>query len=316
MPKSHQYFIVQSSLVQNKELFDGENRFRSLETICKKVSEALKVGRVGVWLFSNDQTALIEEITVISDSEPTQGKIFFAEKLRTYLNLMKGSRIVHFKTRSEIVEVLGDYQEEVMCMMDIPIYSDGVMVGVVCVESNKIENWDKHDEVFVATCADLVGRVLEAEKRQIYSKELNQRIIFLEHNLKKRIAELHDANTDLEFALDSAQAGKWTLDFRTGELVLDQNWFAKAGIIGDSLPKNMDEFVEIVHPEDRHRVKEEVEIASQGNTEHYETRYRLLTKSGIQWCMERGRITRDRDGKAKKMAGMNFDITALVHWER
>src|SRR5690606_3609147 len=177
------------------------------------------------------------------------------------------------------------------------------------------ENWDKHDEVFVATCADIVGRVLEAEKRQIYSKELNQRIIFLEHNLKKRIAELHDANNDLEFALESAQAGRWTLDFKTGELVLDKKWFDKVGFKEEELPTNMDEFVKILHPDDRIRVKDEVDYFITGEGENYETRYRLVTKNGIQWCMERGRVTRDREGRAIKMVGMNFDITALVYWE-
>lgn len=316
MPKSHHYFIVQSWLVQNKELFDGENRFKSLQIICKKVSETLNIPRVGVWLFSSDQNALLEEITVIQGKAPTQGHILFADKLRSYVDVMAGSRVVHFKNREEIEKVLGDYEESVMCILDTPIYSDGVMVGTLCVESLKLENWTQHDEIFVATCADLVGRVLEAEKRQIYSKELNQRIIFLEHNLKKRIAELHQANNDLEFALESAEAGKWTLDFKTGELSLDKKWFEIIGVKEDELPKNMKDFVKIVHPDDRERVYSEVEYFKTGESDYYETRYRLLTKKGIQWCMERGRLTRDKNGKPLKLSGMNFDITALVHWER
>lgn len=316
MPKSHHYFIVQSWLVQNKELFDGENRFKSLQIICKKLSETLNIPRVGVWLFSSDQNALIEEITVIAGKAPTQGHILFAEKFKAYVDLMSGSRIVHFKNREEIEKVLGDYEDNVVCLLDTPIYSDGIMVGTLCVESFKTENWTQHDEIFVATCADLVGRVLEAEKRQIYSKELNQRIIFLEHNLKKRIAELHEANNDLEFALDSAEAGRWTLDFKTGELSLDKAWFEKVGITGQELPRTMEEFVKIVHPDDRERVLNEVDYFKTGSGEYYETRYRLLTKKGIQWCMERGRLTRDKDGRPERLAGMNFDITALVHWER
>lgn len=311
----HNFFLVQSWLVRNKEIFDGENRFKSLQTICDKVAEALDVAQVGVWLFSSDQTALIEEITVSKDSRPTQGKIIFAETLRSYLEVVSGSRVVQFNTRKEIEDALGGYDEAVLSMIDAPIYSDGEMVGAMCIESFISKDWSPDEEMFIASCADLVGRVLEAEKRQIYSKELNQRIIFLEHNLKKRISELHDANNDLEFALESAGAGRWTLDYRTGELQLDKKWFDKVGFKEHELPRNMDEFVKIVHPDDRERVKKEVDYFAEGKEDFYETRYRLLTRNGVQWCMERGRVTRDREGKAIKLAGMNFDITALVYWE-
>lgn len=319
MPKSHRYFNVQTLLIQNKELFNGGNRFNNFKLICSQMSSVLDVTQIGIWLYSVDNTALIEEITVIGESstDPSQGKVLYGELLTKYNNVVRGQRIVHFKSRDEINSILGeDYANKSESMMDAPVYSDGEMVGVLCLESSCIKKWDLYDEAFVATCADLVGRILEAEKRQIYSKELNQRIIFLEHNLRKRISELNDTNNDLEFALDSAQAGRWSLDYKTGELSLDKNWFENVGITGADLPKNMDEFVLLVHPDDRERVMREVDFFKDHPGDHYETRYRMQTENGLQWCMERGRVTRDREGNAVKLYGMNFDITALVHWER
>lgn len=317
MPRSRHYFEVLTELVKNRELFDGENRFKTFSLICENIAESMGLTQVGVWLYSRNEDAFMEEVTAIRGDGHSMGRIVSSEVISDHMEKISTSRVGHFTSRAEIEEVLGkDYNPGITNVLYAVVYSDGEMVGIVSAEDREAKIWNQHDEAFLASCADLVGRVLEAEKRQIYSKELNQRIIFLEHNLKRRISELHEANNNLEFALESANAGRWTLNLKTDELILDRKWFEKIGLEGESLPKTLQEYLEVVHPDDRARILDELVDFRDGKIEYYETRYRLMTQNGIQWCMERGRLSRDKKGDAYILSGMNFDITALVHWER
>lgn len=318
MPRSRHYFEVLTDLVKKRELFDGENRFKTFSHICEVIAHAMDVSRVGVWLLSNAQGAFIEEVTIVVGKGHTMGRILFSKEINQYVSKIQSARVSQFPDRGTIDHVLGkNYTPEVVSIMDAVIYSDGEMVGILCIEDDHVKEWTQHDESFLASCADLVGRVLESEKRQIYSRELSQRIIFLEHNLKKRIEELNDVNTDLHIALESAQAGKWRLELEGDILELDKPWFQKYGFSPDTIPTSMKEFYEILHPDDRKRVKEEIDIYQFNSSDDYETRYRLITPAGNQvWCMERGRVTRDESGHPIRLTGMNFDITALVYWER
>lgn len=318
MPRSRHYFDVLTELVKKRELFDGENRFKTFSHICEVIARAMDVSRVGIWLLSNAQGAFIEEVTIVAGKGHTMGRILFSREINRYVEKIQSARVNQFLDRANIDEVLGaDYTPAVLSIMDAVIYSDGEMVGILCIEDEEVKEWNQNDEAFLASCSDLVGRVLESEKRQIYSRELSQRIIFLEHNLKKRIEELNEVNSDLHIALESAQAGKWRLELEGDILELDTHWFQKYGFALENIPKSMKEFYEILHPDDRKRVKEEIDIYYVNSSDDYETRYRLITPAGNQvWCFERGRVIRDESGRPIRLTGMNFDITALVHWER
>ena len=317
MPRSRHYFEVLTSLVKNKELFEGENRYKTFSLICEKIASSMQVTQVGIWLFSRNESAFVEEVTAIHGNGHTMGRIIFSSSMNEYQKQISTPRVGYFADRTEIEKVLGkDYSPGITNILYAVVYSDGEMVGIVSAEDREVKVWNQHDEAFIASCADLVGRVLESEKRQIYSRELNQRILFLEHNLKNRIEDLNEVNTDLHIALESAQAGKWRLNLETSELDLDEVWFEKMGFAAADTPKNMEEFYKIVHPDDRKKVEEGLYKYHYQKGEDYENRYRLITPLGNHiWCLDRGRVFRDENGRPIKMTGMLFDITALVYWE-
>jgi len=77
---------------------------------------------------------------------------------------------------------------------------------------------------------------------------------------------------------------------------------------------NLDAFVQVVHPEDRERVRAQMLAPP---TEPFEIVYRIARPDGeVRWIHDRGFPVLDEDGKVYRMAGIAEDITALKEAEQ
>jgi sigma-B regulation protein RsbU (phosphoserine phosphatase) len=67
---------------------------------------------------------------------------------------------------------------------------------------------------------------------------------------------------------------------------------------------------EIVHPEDRDRVREEIGRYAEQNVEEYTQRYRIITRDGdARWVEDQTTVVRDRHGNKLYNQGIIYDIT-------
>ncbi len=112
-------------------------------------------------------------------------------------------------------------------------------------------------------------------------------------------------------AFDAMGDGIWDWDLQTGEVFYSDRWLESLGYERSGVSPDIS-FVEgIVHPEDRKILLEIGTAHLEGKTDHFECEYRLRKKSGdYRWTLGRGRVLeRDREGKALRVLGVNFDIT-------
>jgi sigma-B regulation protein RsbU (phosphoserine phosphatase) len=69
-------------------------------------------------------------------------------------------------------------------------------------------------------------------------------------------------------------------------------------------------FTEIVHPEDRDRLRMEVRQFAQADVEEYAQSYRILTRSGeVRWVEDRTSVVRDEQGRKVYNQGIMVDVT-------
>ena len=313
---AHQWFS------KNAEIYQSD-RLHSFEIISKKCTEVMDVERVGIWFFSMDHESIQEEITFIRDGQSTQGAILERSDFPVYFKRIKEEGIV--LTRDTFKEpfsssALEDYMTSrgVHAILDVPIFSDGALIGIVSIEKQGIpRDWDEPDICFATVFSDFIARIIEAEKRHSFEATLQNKIENLQDHLRKKIEKLTESNLSLDFALDSAQIGKWDWDVKTNSLKLSGSWFTKLGFYIDERPSTFETFKSVLHPEDMERVLKEIEENVSGNKLIFEGRYRMMTKNGdVQWCLDRGMvIARDEDGKPTKMIGLNVDITPLMKYE-
>lgn len=300
------------------------SRQRALGILCQKTSEVMGLDRVGIWLFTIDKDALYEEMTYLVRDNSTQGTILNRSDFPIFFDHINEERLLfienafdHIQT-SELIEI---YIKpfKVHALMIAPIFSDGEMIGIVSLEKkNEPYNWDIQDKSFAASFSDFVGRQIEAEKRHTYEKELRHRINYLEIDLKRKLDDLNEAKLSLDLALEGAQVGKWDWDLITNRLILNKTWYTKLGYAYNELPQTLDTFKSVLHPDDVERLFQELDRHLKGETIFYESRYRMLTKTGeVQWCLDRGCIIhRNDDGSPQRLIGVNVNVTPVVKWEQ
>lgn len=121
----------------------------------------------------------------------------------------------------------------------------------------------------------------------------------------------------MQLALEAGRTGIWDWNLITGEVHLDARVRALWGL-PDDMAASFELFRNALHPQDKKRTKEAVEVALDPNREgDYEIEYRVI---GLQdrverWVSVRGR-TFFEDGRAVRILGTARDITERKHREQ
>jgi signal transduction histidine kinase len=317
------YHSAQSWFAKNSEIF-RVGRHRAFEIICSKCAEVMDIERVGIWFYTIDKEAIYEEMTYVAGGTASQGMILRRSEFPYYFKRIMEERIVASPNTfvdEATKEFVDSYMKpfNVRALLDAPIFSDGDMLGIVCLEkTGTTREWDIQDKNFAAIFSDFVARLIETEKRHTYENELRHRINYLENDLKRKLDDLNEAKLSLDLALEGAQVGKWDWDLKTNKVSLNKTWYTKLGYNYGELPQTLETFKKVLHPEDLERVMDELDRHIRGETIIYECRFRMITKTGeTQWCLDRGCIIhRNNDGTPLRLIGVNVNVTPVVQWEQ
>jgi signal transduction histidine kinase/GAF domain-containing protein len=320
--KFENYHTTLSSFAKTSEIYQS-SQSEALEMICHQIAEAMNIQRVGIWFYTSDQGAIYEEMTYVVNGSKSSGTVLHKKDYPVYFERIQKQRVVTANDTfndKDLLEFLESYSKpfNVTALIDAPIFSDGKMIGILCCETTQgPRSWDIHDKHFVASSADFIGRLTEAQTRHAYEKELQHRIEFLESDLRKNLEELKEAKMGLDLALESAQAAKWDWDLTTDLVDISKTWFIRLGYeVPDSFMP-LDYFKKVIHPEDVEKVFNELDKHIKGETPFYECQFRMVTSKGeIQWVIDRGCITKiSEQGKPLKMTGVNVNITPVIQLE-
>lgn len=307
---------------REKEIYEV-SRLKAFKILSTKCLEATGADRLGIWFYNQEKDSLHEEVTFTKNGMISKGEVLKKSDFPSFFKSIEQERVLSCSdTESDIrtSEVFNVYMKprEIFSILDAPIFSDGEMIGVVCFEQKtKDKTWDKLDKNFVSNFSDFLGRLVESEKRHTYENELRHRINYLESDLRKKLYDLNEAKLSLDMALEGAQLGKWDWNVITDKVSLNRTWYTKLGYEFEELPQCFETFRSVLHPDDEARVLNELEHHLKGKTFFYESRYRMITKSGeIQWCLDRGCIMeRMKDGSPLRVIGVNVNVTPIVKWE-
>lgn len=135
--------------------------------------------------------------------------------------------------------------------------------------------------------------------------------------LERRNADyaLIESQARLDLAAHSAGAGMWTLDIAKGVFWITEKTRELFGFPPDR-EMTVDDFLELVHPEDRERIRQIILDGSQSIKEISE-QYRILRPGGVlRWIASRGRSYPGSSGKLNHLMGVSVDITQRVQDEQ
>lgn len=115
----------------------------------------------------------------------------------------------------------------------------------------------------------------------------------------------------LQSALDRSTDALWEWDVPRGRLERSPELWRYMGFDPTTMKHTLEEWLELVHPDDRARVSAELWSQVEHDRDTYELEYRVATPAG-EWhqIVDRGRaVERDADGRAVRVLGISADVT-------
>jgi diguanylate cyclase (GGDEF)-like protein/PAS domain S-box-containing protein len=137
--------------------------------------------------------------------------------------------------------------------------------------------------------------------------------------LTKRLgakSEILDVNRTLRDALDrfviacgGQQDGIWDWDVRHAKVFYSPRWKAMLGYQERDIGSTPDDWFELVHPDDRERLRSMMDANLAGSITPIEHRYRIRHGDGsYRWMLARAEMLRDDQGKVYRIVGRQTDV--------
>ncbi|WP_424015426.1 PAS domain S-box protein [Halorubrum xinjiangense] len=135
---------------------------------------------------------------------------------------------------------------------------------------------------------------------------------------RERERELRELSERLQLAVEGADVGVWDWDVRTDEVRFDERWAAMLGHETDEIDFDLSTWEDRVHPDDIGDAWDAIEAHFAGETDLYQSDYRMRTASGDwKWIRDRGRVVeRTDDGEPLRAVGIHIDVTEEKERER
>lgn len=149
---------------------------------------------------------------------------------------------------------------------------------------------------------------------QIFLICMSLPLLFLATSLEERnrVEEtLRERDERIGLAEESANLALWSIDYERQETWMSQRGRALFRFPPDE-PLSRELLLSQVHPEDRQKVDDAIELA-RGADQPFEIEYRLLRADGeTRWILARGRYLRNARGELSGLIGVAIDVTAQV----
>ncbi|NOQ73962.1 MAG: GAF domain-containing protein [Crocinitomix sp.] len=174
------YLEVIEELSKSVNLRNGEiDKFT--EEILIKSSDLLGCARCNAWLFEKEQSKLASLLSYsrINNSLKVDAPLTKKTLPNYFKFLQKNSLIVSDNARNEPMnsELLEGYiiPNQIMSMIDVPLRSEGKMIGVICFEHvRENHSWTFNEQNFTQSVAQLLSLALETNKKREYRIELEK----------------------------------------------------------------------------------------------------------------------------------------------
>ena len=163
--------------------------------------------------------------------------------------------------------------------------------------------------IAIASISTLLLAAL-TQQRDIAVRELRALADVLDQRVDEKTKALGQSEELLALALESGGAAEWSWDIVRDRLSWSQRYRALYGFDQDE-PGDLATWLSRVHNEDRERVEHRINsmLATPGD-DVWREEFRIVHPThGILWLGGTGRVTRNRNGAALQIMGINYDIT-------
>ena len=110
-------------------------------------------------------------------------------------------------------------------------------------------------------------------------------------------------------AQKAAQLGVWDRELHTNAIVISGEYAKTYGLDADHPPLTYEEWLRLIHPDDRERVRGRMRDTIK-RTHVWNEEFRIVWKDGtVRWVLGKGAVSLDDSGRPVRITGINLDIT-------
>ncbi len=151
----------------------------SLKKVIESVSHVLSVDEVSIWFLNPDKTELeCYDNYNLSKNSHSKGKKFKTENIPNYLVLLKENlslAVFDAMNDSRIKELQVVLKPQgTTSLMDVPIWINGDVVGVICNRNIEKRIWSFEDQDFAASISNMISTYLESSERKQAEKKIKE----------------------------------------------------------------------------------------------------------------------------------------------
>ena len=129
------------------------------------------------------------------------------------------------------------------------------------------------------------------------------------HEMEKTLRESEERYM---LAIQGANDGIWDWDLQQDRVYYSPRWKEIVGYQDGEVGSCLEDWLKIVHPDDRERLQFAITHHLDGLTDHLEFEHRMLHKDGsIRWVRTRGQAIRNGNHHPHRIAGSLSEITSL-----
>ncbi len=151
---------------------------------------------------------------------------------------------------------------------------------------------------------------MEDESFQIIIRDITEK--------EKMSTALHEIENRFALAMEAVNDGVFEWDVINGTMYLNERNFLMLGYKPGDFEPTHENWIALIHPEDRKYNYITIRKHIKGETDNYELEYRMKNKKGkYQWILERGKIIeRNNSGYPLKIIGTHTDISSRKQMEK
>ena len=173
---------------------------------------------------------------------------------------------------------------------------------------------------------ELADVAIAVSDRQDYSvratKHGTDEIGQLTEAFNQMLTRLGESNTALiaseerlRLALEGSRTGTWDWNLITGQMIWDDYMYPLFGRMKGEFEGTADSFLQLVHPDDREKLREETRRAIEGK-DTVDIHFRIVDRDGtVRHMVSRGRASNDATGRPVRMTGVSLDVTTSKRYE-
>ncbi|MFL5772917.1 MAG: PAS domain-containing protein [Flavisolibacter sp.] len=229
-----------------------------------------------------------KELRLVASNELTK------KKMKEYFN-------VPFSNGMSILELVSAERHDGLRKLYQEVFNGEERTSeAVIINQNRTIYLENHFRPAINDLGQIVGAVVVT--RDITETRIAQ-------NVLKEIEERW------RFALEGSKQGVWDWNIRTGEAFY--SYKKLFGYEDHEMRNRIEEWEEIIHPDDRARMRDTVKKHLTSHDSYLESTYRIKTRDGgYKWILSRGMmVSRDEKGNPLRMIGTHTDITEQIKAE-